>query len=117
MVLSANLVLLPALQTKFTTQYPTMYTLFLFLLCLPTLFAAVWAHHRINTHSSGTRWVTRVFLIILGIAFGWVMAFVYTKSQGLEQILIFISSFGIAHVPAAFVLQLKHLRGGESDKD
>jgi hypothetical protein len=54
---------------------------------------------------------------VLGLAFGWVMAFVYTESQGLEQVLIFISSFGIAHVPAAFILQLKHWRGGESDKD
>ncbi|SDW50364.1 MULTISPECIES: hypothetical protein [Nitrosomonas] len=94
-----------------------MNTLFLFLLCLPTLFAAVWAHHRISTHSSSTRWITRGFLIVLGLAFGWAMAFVYTESQGLEQALIFISSFGMAHVPAAFVLQLKHWRGGESDKD
>jgi hypothetical protein len=54
---------------------------------------------------------------VLGIAFGWVMAFVYTENQGLEQALIFITSFGMAHVPAAFILQLKHWRGGESDKD
>ena len=94
-----------------------MNTLFLFLLCLPALFAAVWAHHRLNTHSSGTRWITRGFLTVLGLAFGWVMAFVYAESQGLEQALTFISAFGMAHVPAAFILQLKHWRGGESDQD
>ncbi|SER71936.1 hypothetical protein SAMN05421690_10595 [Nitrosomonas sp. Nm51] len=92
-------------------------TLFLFLVCLPALFAVVWAHHRISAHSRSTRWITRGFLIVAGLAFGWVMAFVYTENQGLEQALIFISSFGVVHVPAAFILQLKHWRGNESDED
>ena len=91
---------------------------FLFLVSLSTLFAAVWAHYRLNTHTFGTRWITRGLLIVLGLACGWVMAFfVYAGSQGLEQALIFISAFGMAHVPAAFILQLKHWRGGELDED
>jgi hypothetical protein len=94
-----------------------MNTLFLFLLCLPALFAAVWAHLRLNTHSSGTRLITRGFLIVIGLAFGWVMAFLYTESQGLEQVLIFVGSFGLVHVPAAFILQLKRWRGSESGAD
>jgi hypothetical protein len=94
-----------------------MNTLFLFLLCLPALFAAVWAHHRLNAHSPGTRLITRGVLIVVGIAFSWVMAFLYTESQGVEQALIFIGSFGLVHVPAAFILQLKHWRGSESDAD
>ncbi|WP_177166582.1 hypothetical protein [Nitrosomonas sp. Nm51] len=52
-----------------------------------------------------------------GFVFGWVMAFTYTENQDLKKILIFISSFGMVHAPAAFVLQLKHWRGNESDKD
>lgn len=94
-----------------------MSTLFLFLLCLPALFATVWAHHRLSAHTPGTRLITRGFLIVVGFAFGWVMAFTYTENQGLEKILIFINAFGMVHVPAAFILQLKRWRGGESDKD
>ncbi len=94
-----------------------MNTLFLFLSCIPALFAAVWAHHRLNAHSSGTRLITRGFLIVVGLAFGCVMAFLYTESQGLEQALIFVGSFGMVHVPAAFILQLKRWRGIESDED
>jgi hypothetical protein len=54
---------------------------------------------------------------MVGLAFGWVMASVYAENQGLEKALIFTISFGMAHVPAAFILQLKHWRGSESDQD
>jgi len=94
-----------------------MNSLFLFLLCLPALFAAVWAHYRLSAHSPSTRWITSGVLVVVGLAFGWVMASVYTENQGLEKVLIFTISFGMAHVPAAFILQLKHWRGSESDQD
>lgn len=94
-----------------------MDTLFLLLMCLPAVFATVWAHYRLNTHSPSTRWVTSGFLIVIGFAFGWVMAFLYTESQGLDQVLTFIFSFGLVHMPAAVILQLKHWRGGVSEKD
>ena len=94
-----------------------MNSLVLFLLCLPALFAAVWAHYRLSAHSPGTRWITSGVLVVVGLAFGWVMASVYAENQGLEKVLIFIISFGMAHVPAAFILQLKHWRGSGFDQD
>ncbi len=86
-------------------------TILLLILCILSLFAVVWAHYRLNTHAASTRLVTRSVLIVVAAAFGWVMAFVYTASQGLTQVLIFLSAFGIVHLPAACVLQLKHWRG------
>lgn len=83
----------------------------LVLLCVLALAAAGWAHYRISQHAASTRLLTRSVLIVMGLAFGWVMAFVYTESQGLAQWLTFISAFGLVHLPAACVLQLKHWRG------
>tara|TARA_R100001039_G_scaffold29928_1_gene21598 strand:+ start:450 stop:698 length:249 start_codon:yes stop_codon:yes gene_type:complete len=73
--------------------------------------AAAWAHYRLSSHTAKTRRLARLALVVIGGAFAWVMAFVYTGAQGLAQVLIFISAFGLVHVPAACVLQLKHWRG------
>ena len=87
----------------------------LFILCIPTLIAVLWVHYRLRTHKPGTRLVAGAVLITMGLAFGWAMAFVYTQSQGLARLLVFLSSFGLVHVPAAFILQLKHWQRSESD--
>ena len=87
----------------------------LLLLCIPTLFAVFWAHWRLREHARNTRVVTGLVLWIIGAGFGWVMATVYTQGQGLNQLLIFISSLGLAHVPAAFILQLKHWQHRSGD--
>lgn len=84
--------------------------IWLFILTALTLLAAAWAHYRLNEHSSDTRWISRAILLITGAAFGWVMAFVYTRASNLETALIFLSAFGLVHVPAAFILQIKHLK-------
>lgn len=83
----------------------------LLILGIFSLLAVALAHYRLNDHVSGTRLLTRSVLILTGAAFGWVMAFVYTSARGLEQLLVFISAFGLVHLPAACVLQLKHWRG------
>lgn len=83
----------------------------LILLCLFSSLATGWAHYRLNSHPVSTRLLIRSVLIGIGAAFAWVMTFVYSESQGLTQALIFISAFGLVHLPAAWVLQLKHWRG------
>lgn len=85
--------------------------LLLLVLCIFSSFAAAWAHYRLNSHARGTRLLVRSVLIVMGAVFGWVMAVYYTDSRGLAQVLIFISAFGLVHLPAACVLQLKHWRG------
>lgn len=85
--------------------------LLLFILCIFALSAAAWAHFRLSSHARGTRLLVGAVLIVMGAAFGWVMAFVYTDSHGLAQVLVFVSAFGLVHLPAACVLQLKHWRG------
>jgi multisubunit Na+/H+ antiporter MnhB subunit len=88
-----------------------MATLGLFLLCIPTVAAAVWAHYRLSLHPAGVRWKTVIVLITIGIGFGLAMGRAYAGQGGLAQVLVFISSFGLVHVPAAFILQMKHIRG------
>lgn len=83
---------------------------FLLLICLVTLAFAAWAHIRIRSHTPSTRLVTHSALLIVGLTFAWVMAFVYTESVGLQKWLIFLSSFGVVHIPAAVILQLKQIR-------
>jgi drug/metabolite transporter superfamily protein YnfA len=85
-------------------------TIWLFILTALTLLAAAWAHYRLTAHSPNTRWITSAILLITGAAFGWVMAFVYPRASNLETALIFLSAFGLVHVPAAFIMQLKHMK-------
>ena len=92
-------------------------TIWLLILCIPALLAVFWVHYRLRTHQSGTRWTTGGILLGIGLLFGWVMAFIYTPSQGTTQLLVFLSSFGLVHVPAAFILQLKHWQRRESETD
>ena len=92
-----------------------MSTFLLLLSCLLTLSAAIWAHTLIRSHAASTRQITHSALAFVGFAFGWVMAFVYTESTGIQQSLIFLSSFGVVHIPAAVILQLKQLRHRDRD--
>lgn len=87
-----------------------MATAFIFIITLLTLSAAAWAHINIRHRSLSTRLVTHTVLILIGIAFGYVMAFQYTQSAGFQKLLIFLSSFGVVHVPAAFILFIKNVR-------
>ncbi len=80
----------------------------LFLLTCITLAAAAYTHYRIpyHTNSSRNRWFVHLLLIIVGVAFGWVNSQRY-QLQGLWELLVFLSSFGVIHIPAATILFIK----------
>lgn len=86
----------------------------LILLALVTLFAALYTHLRLPYHTAKRRniWISRLLLLVLGVLFGWVTMSQYPVS-GSTAMLVFLSAFGIVHVPAAFILFIKRLRGVE----
>lgn len=86
---------------------------------LATLAAAVlltatgYAQYRIPRHTSGAGKVmlTRLVLIVTGLAFGYVLAQTYSDSRGLPWLLVFLNGFGLVHLPAAIILFIKSERG------
>ena len=90
----------------------------LLILTAVTLSACAFAHLRIREHAGSTRHLVRLTLIVVGADFGSVMTLVYTDSDSLlERLLIFLSAFGTVHIPAAFILQIKHVRGSPHRDD
>lgn len=83
---------------------------FMILLTAATLWAAVYAHLKVGPRSRNKGLRARIMLLVTGLAFGGVMAFYYTDTAGLMQVLIFASAFGLVHVPAAFILFLKKVK-------
>jgi hypothetical protein len=75
------------------------------------LAAAGYAQYRVSFHttSRGRALVLRLLLGGVGIAFGTVNAIAY--GAFLPPPLLFALSFGIVHVPAAIILELKRRRG------
>jgi hypothetical protein len=75
--------------------------------------AAGYTHARLRYHSATRRqeWLTRVVLIVTGIAFGVTMAIIYSFRFGIWPPLTFVAAFGLVHVPAAFILFIKRHRG------
>ncbi len=84
----------------------------LILLTALTLAAAFYAHAQLptQTRSTASLWFSRLILGLIGIGFGWVMSAFYYPSEGLIRLLVFLSAFGLVHVPAAAILYLKKLR-------
>lgn len=81
------------------------------LLTVATLAAAVYTHYRLPFHSGTPKqlWISRAILVLIGAAFGWVNVQIYAAEPSL-QILVFLSAFGVVHVPAAFILFIKRQR-------
>lgn len=77
------------------------------------LAAAAYAHLRIGQHTKGARnrALLRGVLIVAGSGFGYVTAVYYLQAEGLRALLAFLSGFGLVHVPAAFILFFKRIRG------
>lgn len=77
------------------------------------LAAAAYTQLRIGQHTkgAGNRAFLRGVLIVAGGGFGYVTAIHYVQAEGLRALLAFLSGFGLVHVPAAFILFLKHKRG------
>lgn len=76
-----------------------------------TLAAATYAQYRLAFHTTTQAhlWFTRLLLLGLGIAFGWVTSQRYPV-QGVTEVLVFLSAFGVVHVPAAVILFIKRQR-------
>lgn len=76
------------------------------------LFAAAYAQYRLpyQTPNSTQLWTTRLLLIGVGLGFGWAMSQVYLEVEGAEAVIVFLSAFGVAHLPAAIILFLKKIR-------
>jgi hypothetical protein len=80
----------------------------LLLLTLFTLSAAVYAHYRVPYHTSSVRdrWFIHIFLAVLGLLFAWVNVQRF-PINGMTAFLVFLSSFGVVHIPAAAILFIK----------
>jgi hypothetical protein len=78
-----------------------------------TLVAAAYSQYRIPFHTRGRGKIlfARSLLLVVGVGFGLVMATVYIEVDGYAQGLVFLSGFGLVHVPSAAILYLKRLRG------
>jgi hypothetical protein len=76
------------------------------------LTAAGYAQVEIPHHTAGSRKVllTRVLLIAVGVAFGYISAAAYS-SDPLVAVLVFLIAFGMVHAPAALILLFKHWQG------
>jgi len=90
----------------------TLHMPLLIVLTAATIFAVAYAHRQLPFHSSSltTLWISRAMLILIGAGFAWVMSTKYLQMEGFAQVLVFVSAFGLAHVPAAIILFLKRLR-------
>lgn len=82
------------------------------LLTLALLFAPVYAHYRLGSlaPTSRQRWFMHCLLVLLGLGFGWAVSTTYmTVEEGAVPV-AFLMGFGLAHLPPAVVLWLKHHR-------
>jgi hypothetical protein len=76
------------------------------------LLAAVYAHLQIPRYTAGTARIARAVLIVVGVGLGAVSSAIYAEEADTTlSILAFLIGFGVVHVPAAFILLLKRLRG------
>jgi hypothetical protein len=89
-----------------------MQAIFLVLLTVATLFAAAYAHLRLPFHTDNAQqlWTGRIILLAIGVGFGVVSVEAYAPLQSTIRFMVFLSAFGLVHVPAAFILFLKRLR-------
>ncbi len=75
-----------------------------------TLAAAIYTQIRLRslTASRNQAWVGRMVLAGVGLGFGWTtLARIGDAMSPTMQTLIFLSAFGLVHVPAAIILLLK----------
>jgi hypothetical protein len=62
------------------------------------------------TAGKGKAWLSRAVLFVIGIALGYVTSKGSGAVLGADALLLFVIGFGLVHVPAAFILFLKHQR-------
>jgi hypothetical protein len=78
-----------------------------------SIAAAAYAQYRIERYTAGTAkiWLTRVVLIAIGIALGYVLATSDPHTHGAAAVFLFLIGLGLVHFPAAFILMVKRGRG------
>lgn len=83
------------------------------ILAAPLLAATAYVHHRlpIHTQHSGRTWLLRILLILAGLGFGWLGTVWFPGATQAMRWAAFLFGFGVAHVPAFFILYLKRQRG------
>lgn len=87
-----------------------MQIVLMLILTAMTLATAVYAHYRIPYHTVRQhRSLAHLILIIAGCIFGWLVTQRYMETEIME-VLIFLSTFGAAHFPAAAILFIKRQR-------
>jgi predicted MFS family arabinose efflux permease len=83
------------------------------LLALSGLVFAAYTHIRLRFHTA-TRFqaeLTRVVLLLIGMAVGWLAVRWQTDAPVPVDMLSFLMGFGLVHLPAAFILWSKRQRG------
>ncbi|SFR53381.1 hypothetical protein SAMN05216203_1208 [Marinobacter daqiaonensis] len=79
------------------------------ILVVAALGAAVYAHLQLarQVPAPQRRWSGHVVLLAVAIAFGWVVSTVYMSAEEGAAVTVFLTAFGVTHMPPAIVLWLK----------
>jgi hypothetical protein len=85
--------------------------LFIVALVALSVFGYVQVRLSVHTESAGQAAATRLLLAATGAGLGYLGAWMYQPLGGIAPWLAFFIGFGIAHVPAAFILFIKRRRG------
>lgn len=90
-----------------------MAALFNVLIMLAMLAIALYAQWRLPFHTAtrSQALLARGLLILVGLGVGWVAVLEYGHGDWGLQLVAFLTGFGLVHLPAAFILWSKRLRG------
>lgn len=90
-----------------------MAVLFNLLMMLAMLAVALYAHWRLPFHTAtrNQALLARGLLILVGLGVGWVAVLEYGHGDWGLRLAAFLTGFGLVHLPAAFILWSKRLRG------
>ncbi len=79
---------------------------------LAALLVVAYAHLRLarQVASPLQRWIGHGLLILVASGFGWAMSSVYMDTAEGGTVTVFLTAFGVAHLPPAVVLWLKGAR-------
>lgn len=87
--------------------------LFDVLVMILSLAAAAYAHLRLGYHTATHRHAlaARAALLLVGLALGWTATLWVPGAPSAVKTVVFLSAFGVVHVPAAAILFIKRRRG------
>jgi hypothetical protein len=82
-------------------------------LMLTVLALAAYAQYRTGFHTATPLQaaIARLTLVLVGIGFGWTTLLWAMQPAAWLNAVIFLTAFGLVHVPAAVVLYIKRQRG------